>query len=552
MTRVRRDLEGEELIVNLANLRVATRMRLLVALTLIVLCGVSLAHLRSGMMEDRKLQTQYLVEATRGILEHFHKLAQAGTLPEADAKKAATEAIRSMRYDKTNYVFIVDTNNRYILLPPKPAMEGSDASGLKDATGKSIIVELVKAANAGGGFVDYLYPKAGESEAQPKISYSAPFTPWGWILGTGIYVDDVDREFRAIAGLLGGISLVLLATLGIVGWRVSTSVTHQLGGEPQNATQVMQQAAAGDLTASVASANEGSMLKALANMIGTLRTMMGEINSGANQLVTNADHISRVSSEVADAAVRQSDATASMAAAMEELTVSSSHISASALETEQNSQEAMRLAAEGSERVGQASSAIKRMSETVTGASSRILALEERIGQVSSIANVIKEIAGQTNLLALNAAIEAARAGEQGRGFAVVADEVRKLAERTSSATTEIEQMIVGIQDDTSSAVGAMNAALPEVDQGVALAASAAEALKAIEEGARQTLVRVREIAEATREQSAASTSIAQRVEEISSMVESTSESIRGAADAAIGLERIAGNLKDQIARFRV
>ncbi len=129
---------------------------------------------------------------------------------------------------------------------------------------------------------------------------------------------------------------------------------------------------------------------------------------------------------------------------------------------------------------------------------------------------------------------------------------MRKLAERTSSATTEIEQMITGIQSDTSSAVGAMNAALPEVDQGVTLAASAAEALQAIESGARQTLVRVREIADATREQSAASTSIAQRVEEISNMVESTSENIRGAADAAIGLERIAVGLKDQISRFRI
>ena len=368
----------------------------------------------------------------------------------------------------------------------------------------------------------------------------------------GIYVDDVDREFRSIATILGGISATLLLVLGLFGWRVSASVTSQLGGEPREATAVMQRAAGGDLTTHLGNAPNGSMLAALGSMIGALRTMMGEINSGANQLVSNADHISRVSSQVADAALRQSDATASMAAAMEELTVSSSHISASALETEQNSQEAMRLAAEGSDRVGQASTAIRRMSETVTGASSRILALEERIGQVSSIANVIKEIAGQTNLLALNAAIEAARAGEQGRGFAVVADEVRKLAERTSSATTEIEQMITGIQSDTSSAVGAMNAALPEVDQGVTLAASAAEALQAIESGARQTLVRVREIADATREQSAASTSIAQRVEEISNMVESTSENIRGAADAAIGLERIAVGLKDQISRFRI
>ena len=539
----------------LENLRVSTRMRLLVALALlglVALCAVSLANLRSSLMDDRKLQTKYLVESAQGVIEHFYKQSQAGTLAEADARKGATETLRAMRYAGNNYLFVVDNKSTYVLLPPKPEKEGTDASGLKDSNGKVIIQELVKAALAGGGFVDYLYPKAGETDPQPKLSYAAPFAPWGWVLGTGIYVDDVDREFRSIATILGGISATLLLVLGLFGWRVSASVTSQLGGEPREATAVMQRAAGGDLTTHLGNAPNGSMLAALGSMIGALRTMMGEINSGANQLVSNADHISRVSSQVADAALRQSDATASMAAAMEELTVSSSHISASALETEQNSQEAMRLAAEGSDRVGQASTAIRRMSETVTGASSRILALEERIGQVSSIANVIKEIAGQTNLLALNAAIEAARAGEQGRGFAVVADEVRKLAERTSSATTEIEQMITGIQSDTSSAVGAMNAALPEVDQGVTLAASAAKALQAIESGARQTLVRVREIADATREQSAASTSIAQRVEEISNMVESTSENIRGAADAAIGLERIAVGLKDQISRFRI
>ena len=178
--------------------------------------------------------------------------------------------------------------------------------------------------------------------------------------------------------------------------------------------------------------------------------------------------------------------------------------------------------------------------------------LAQRSDSIRQIAGLIKDIADQTNLLALNAAIEAARAGEQGRGFAVVADEVRKLAERTSSATTEIEQMIVAIQADTGGAVDAMNAALPEVEQGVHLAESATDSLRAIEEGAHRTLERVGEVADATQEQSAASTSIAQRVEQIANMVEETTATIRGTTETAHQLEDIANNLKGLIGRFRI
>jgi methyl-accepting chemotaxis protein len=294
------------------------------------------------------------------------------------------------------------------------------------------------------------------------------------------------------------------------------------------------------------------MLHALGAMVTSLRSLVREINGGANLLVQSTEQISHASSEVATAAGKQSDATAAMAAAIEELTVSSSHISDSAQETAKDSEQAMALSGEGNQRVDQATAAIQKIAVTVSDASTRIKALEERANQVSSIANVIKEIAAQTNLLALNAAIEAARAGEQGRGFAVVADEVRKLAERTSLATTEIEQMILGIQQDTGGAVDAMNAALPEVEQGVQLAGLASESLHAIDEGARRTLERIGEVAEATREQSASGTAIAQRVEEIAQMVEETSATIRGTADTAAQLEKIAFGLKEQIARFRL
>jgi methyl-accepting chemotaxis protein len=539
----------------LSSLRVATRMHILVGVALaglLALCLTALFQLKSSMMEDRMQKTRNLVEVSVGTLAHFQKLASDGKMSEDDAKKAARETLRDLRYEGSDYFFIVDTSHKYVLLPTKPEFEGLDKGDLQDANGKYLIRELVSTAKNGGGFVEYWFPKAGQQTAEPKLSYTKLFSQWNWVIGTGIYIDDVDREYKHNAMLLGGMSLALLVLLTLVGWQVSSSVLRQLGGEPREAAAIMQRVASGDLTSSFEAAPTGSLLGALGDMVGSLRQLVREINSDANRLVSNAEEIAIASDEVALAAEQQADATSSMAAAIEELTVSSNHISDSARDTARDTTEAVALAGQGTERVHLASQAIQKISETVSDASGRIGALEERARQVSSIANVIKDIAGQTNLLALNAAIEAARAGEQGRGFAVVADEVRKLAERTSTATTEIEQMIIGIQNDTSGAVAAMNAALPEVQEGVELAGSARESLQSIESGARRTLERVGEVADATREQSTASTSIAQRVEQIANMVEETSGTMRGTAAIAHQLETIATSLKQQIGRFTV
>ncbi len=530
-------------------------MQLLVGLTLIgllLLCVTALFQLKQTMLDDRMQKTKNLVEVSVGVLTHHQKLATAGTLSQDDAQKAAKEALRNLRYGDKDYFFILDTSHTYVLLPPKPENEGKNVSDLKDAKGKLLVREIVATGVAGGGFVDYCFPRAGQTEASPKLSYIAPFPAWNWVIGTGIYIDDVNTEFQRSAILLGGISLVLLIGLSLIGYLIGRSVIQQLGGEPKMVAEIMQRVAAGDLTTRTDSAPQDSLLHSLDTMIASLRVMVSEINGDANSLVVNAERIATASDEVASAAEQQSDATSAMAAAIEQLTVSSNHISDSARETSADTREAVKLSSEGSARVGEATHAIQQLSGTVTDVSTRIRTLEGRANQISSIANVIKDIAGQTNLLALNAAIEAARAGEQGRGFAVVADEVRKLAERTSLATTEIEQMIVAIQSDTTGAVQAMNAALPEVEQGVSLAHSASESLRAIEAGARRTLERVGDVANATHEQSAASTSIAQRVEQIANMVEDTTTTIRGTTATAHQLEDIANNLKVMIGRFRV
>lgn len=540
---------------NLLSMRVSTRIQSMIGLMLLgllVLCFNSLFQLRDTLLEDRKEKVKNLVEVGAGVLAHFHQLAQDGKLSADAAKAAARESLRGLRYGNKDYYFIFDTHHVYVLLPTKPEFEGQDKREMKDAKGIFLIQELVKVAQSGGGFVDYWFPRAGKQEAEPKISYAALFAPWDWVIGTGIYVSDVDQIFRREAMVLGGIGLVLIGLLSLIGWHIGAGILRQLGGEPAAAAAIMQRVAAGDLTDDKAHPPADSLLGALAGMVATLRRLVTEINANASQLVGNAEQIKRAAEQIAGAAEQQSDATQSMAAAIEQLTVSSSHISDSARDTENDSRCAMSLAGEGSRRVTEATAAIEMVANTVSGASVRIHALRDRANQISTIASVIKEIAGQTNLLALNAAIEAARAGEQGRGFAVVADEVRKLAERTSVATTEIEQMIDDIQRDTGASVDAMNDVLPKVEEGVRLAGKASESLQGIEVGATRTLTRIAEVASATLEQSSASTSIAQRVEQISRMVDETTATIQATANTARELERIAHGLQDQIGRFRV
>ncbi len=540
-------------------LTLRTRLALIVLAALagmLLLATISAVQSRSRLMEDKKMLIRYGTQGIFNAVMYLQKQENEGKLTREEAQRQAKEIILNARYGgadgKTEYYYAW-SNEGVGVVHIKRELEGRPMiENLKDSKGRYTLKDMKAVlSSAPEGFLDAEFPRPGGTEPVPKLLFVMAVPNWNWMLGTGIYTDDVDADFRKnlIQSSLEALGVALL--IGLLGLVIARSVLLQIGGEPRMANEIMQRVANGDLTAHLDNVPEGSLLHSLGNMVGSLHRMISSINSDATKLVTNAEHIARASDEVAQAAEKQTDSTSSMAAAVEELTVSSNHISDSAHETARETSEAAELAAQGSERVLQASTAIEKIASTVSDASGRIHALEERARQVSTITSVIKDIAGQTNLLALNAAIEAARAGEQGRGFAVVADEVRKLAERTSSATLEIEQMISGIQTDTVGAVEAMNAALPEVQEGVQLASSASDSLLAIESSARRTLERVGEVADATREQSSASTSIAQRVEQIANMVEETTATIRGTTQSAHELENIASNLRELVGRFK-
>ncbi|HET7776150.1 MAG TPA: methyl-accepting chemotaxis protein [Azospira sp.] len=541
---------------NFERIKVRTRLVIFFAGVVIGLLAIgifSLYVLRDNLMEDRRLKTRNVVESALGVVDYFLKQQQAGKLSEEDAKRMAMDSLRNARYDGKEYFWVQDRNLVILMHPIKPDMEGKSQSALKDPNGKFFFQEMENAIKAQGkGFVDYLWPKPGSDRPAPKISYVAEFPAWGWVVGSGIYVDDVDTVFHQQAVVFGIMVAITLGLLSIISWLINSSILRQLGGEPAYAVEVVRHIAEGDLVHPVHSSSPDSLLSAMQSMQEKLATIFRDINGMASQLSAGAEHVSVAARETSVAAHNQAQSTSASAASIEEMTVSISEVSEIATQTESNSSQTATLAEEGAGLVKHAVQEIELISRTVATSSEQIQLLQQRSQEIGGIANVIKEIADQTNLLALNAAIEAARAGEQGRGFAVVADEVRKLAERTAKATTEIAEMIASIQVETQTAVQAMATAAPQVDKGLALANQATGMLDEIHRQALDSLGKVRDVALATTEQATTATDIAKHVEHIASMAEETNATMQNNATEAEQLEGLADQLRQTVSYFRV
>jgi methyl-accepting chemotaxis protein len=368
---------------------------------------------------------------------------------------------------------------------------------------------------------------------------------------------DVDRSSSVFQRTLGIAMAVLLASIliaGSVSFIMARGVMGQIGGEPAYATEITRRIAEGDLTISVQTrpGDNSSLLAAMRQMQESLRKIIIQIHQIVQEVARNTTQMSAVSRQVSSGSERQSDAASSTAAAVEEMTESVSNVAANADGVRGMAAEARALSEEGGAIVKNAITEINRIADSFNHSTDLIQKLSTQTNEISSIANVIREIADQTNLLALNAAIEAARAGEQGRGFAVVADEVRKLAERTTQSTQEITNMIAAIQSGTQSAVQGMDAGSAQVGQGVSMAAKAGDSIVQIEVSTRKVLDATAEISSALSEQKTANNLIAQNVEKIAVMAEENSVSVKQVTQAAEHLESLAGTLEASVKMFRV
>lgn len=352
-----------------------------------------------------------------------------------------------------------------------------------------------------------------------------------------------------LVAIVGGLLIVVTAS-GVIG----RNIFSQLGGELSYVTDIAKNIAEGDLTARIDTkqGDNASLLVAIAHMREGLRATVSEIISSAVGVAASAEALSTAARQVVDCTQAQSESTATSAAAIEQFTVSIEHIAENAHHASTNATEAGKLAEEGNQAVEYATTQIMSLGEGVDKTTADIQVLSNEVEKIGNVAVVIKGVADQTNLLALNAAIEAARAGEQGRGFAVVADEVRKLSERTTNAVVEISRMIIAIRNETSASVESMQRNRELASNAVGSSSGATGSMVQISCATDSVVAAIGELSNALNEQRSVATGLARNMEVIAQMAEENSATTDALAATSHEMEALSSKLNMAVSRFRL
>ena len=454
---------------------IGRKIYVLIGLGFLGLLGNTFLDLRElawGLREQKQLELKHLAELALAVVKEEHAASEKGEISVAEAQKRAQARLADMRYGNNDYFFIIDMQNRMVINPTAAKLIGQDMSEMKDPNGKRLFIEINETVRRhGSGFVDYLWQKPGSEKPQPKLSYVAGFAPWGWIIGTGVYIDDLDAQaWTSTQHSLMAAGLVLLITLAVSTFmargitkplnRMTVAMKaladgsldievpgigrHDEVGEMAEAVEVFKtnalarqrlEAEQNEQDVRVAAQRKADTNRladdfegAVGQIIETVSSASTELEASAGTLTATAERSEELATMVAAASEEASTNVQSVASATEEMASSVNEISRQVHKSARIANEAVDQARKTNDRVGELAKAAARIGDVV---------------------ELINTIAGQTNLLALNATIEAARAGEAGRGFAVVASEVKALAEQTAKATGEIGQQITGIQAAT-------------------------------------------------------------------------------------------------------
>ncbi|WP_446024325.1 methyl-accepting chemotaxis protein [Billgrantia sp. Q4P2] len=459
----------------------------------------SLFQEQGHLVDERQEALASLVESALGVLVNYHELERSGALSREEAQRQALDTIKAMRYGGGNYFWVNDMTPAMVMHPTVPDLDGQDLSGFEDPNGKRLFIEMVDTVKAQGqGNVEYFWPKPGFDEPVPKSSNVAGFEPWGWVVGTGLYIDDLDDIFWSNAQQLS----IMFAICGLILFIFIFSISRHIKDGLASALGLANAVATGNLdaTATVKSNDEiKEVIDALNAMATKLKEVVGEVALVTGHVASGSQKMAAASEQLSQGATEQAASAEEASSSMEQMTANIKQNADNAVQTE----------------------SIARDAASDAEASGR--AVTEAVGAMEAIAEkilIVQEIARQTDLLALNAAVEAARAGEHGRGFAVVAAEVRKLAERSQAAAQEISGLSGGTVKAAQSAGEMLTRLVPDIQKSAELIAEISLASNEQNEGAAQINVAIQQLDRVTQQNTAAAREMSITAGELSGQAE--------------------------------